>query len=981
MSNLPIENLISNLGFSSSKNLVYKNGFINQNISKHDIKILNEINPFAVYLVDNKPFVLFIESSISDSNLKNISKLVWNSQIPVAFVCDSNSVKIFNGKSMDFETKILNEIGADKINNFTHESEFSFYKISDPLFWDKYEKAYSQLHLNEYLLKNIMSLTDVLKNTYKIKFATKLVLRLIFIRYLIDRGVDLDYNNFSCNVDKSQQALLTVCKDKEQLYKLFQHLKDKFNGNLFELGDEITDLSLISDVFELLSEFLSGDIDLGSGQRSLFAMYDFKIIPVELISNIYEILLGKETRDKDNAFYTPNYLAEYILDKTTLAFLKSSKKYKILDPSCGSGIFLVNSFKRMIDINIGANLFCDDDELLQNILKNNIYGIDINEDAIDVTIFSLYLTVLDYKNPKSLSCFKLPNLKNKNLVVTDFFDDRKLESFKNIEFDFIIGNPPWGSVSDGMHLQYCKEHGHDKRQQNKEICRSFVFRAKDFSSKNTVCSFILHSKILYTQKEPSRRFRQYLLKETKILDIVEMSSVRKLVFKNANAPAAIITFNYDNENDNLKNRIAYTSLKPNMFFKLFSIIVVEKYDVKYVPQSLLYKNDWAWKTIVYGFSRDIENISNLKNRFESLGKMLCEQSPKIIMGEGVQYLDGDMKDATHLYGKYMLDSKNGVDHFCVNRQNMVKFNKTKIHRPRDKKLFEPPYSINSRGVNCDNYRMRAVCTEEKFICKHAMYIIKGSDTQKNILNTVTALLNSSFYSYLNLMLGSSIGIEREQRSMKEVLTFPYIYSKEIDNQSDYITNCINAENKDVVNLILDRDIETELKKLDMLILKEFDLQDNAFIDYTLNIQIPELTNSKEDNIYRIVTSHELKAYAQCFAEQFTFIYNKVGKGVCIKLYPEVLKRYVVFEVEITDTINNVETIVNSAPKENMELFTRIIRHDYNEMFHQIRDVIHFSENSFYIIKPNNYKYWHPAIAQMDLDDVLDHILSDDGGEG
>ena len=51
-------------------------------------------------------------------------------------------------------------------------------------------------------------------------------------------------------------------------------------------------------------------------------MYDFNIIPVELISNIYEILLGREARAKDNAFYTPNYLVEYILDKTTLGFLK-----------------------------------------------------------------------------------------------------------------------------------------------------------------------------------------------------------------------------------------------------------------------------------------------------------------------------------------------------------------------------------------------------------------------------------------------------------------------------------------------------------------------------------------------------------------------------------------------------------------------------------------------------------------------------------
>lgn len=977
MNNLPIENLISNLGFSGSKNLIYKNGFINQDLSKHDIKILNEINPFAVYLVDNKPFVLFVESSFSGSNLKNVSKLVWNSQIPVAFVCDSNSVKIFNGKSIDFETKILNEIGTDEISNFTHESEFSFYKISDPLFWDKYEKIYSQMHLNEYLLKNIMSLTDVLKNKYKIKFATKLVLRLIFIRYLIDRGVDLDYNNFSCNIDTSQQALLSVCKDKEELYKLFQHLKNKFNGNLFELGDEITDLSLTSDVFELLSEFLSGDIDLGSGQRSLFAMYDFKIIPVELISNIYEILLGKETRDKDNAFYTPNYLAEYILDKTTLMFLKSNKQYKILDPSCGSGIFLVNSFRRMIDINIGASLFCDEDEFLQNILQDNVYGIDINEDAIDVTIFSLYLTILDYKNPKTLLLFKLPNLKNKNLIVTDFFDDSKLDSFKNIEFDFIIGNPPWGSVSDGMHLQYCKEQGFANRQQNKEICRSFVFRAKDFSSKNTVCSFILHSKILYTQKEPSRKFRQYLLRETKILDIVEMSSVRKLVFKNANAPATIITFNYNENNDNLKNSITYTSMKPNMFFKLFNIIVVEKYDIKYVLQSLLFENDWAWKTIVYGFSNDIEGIILTKTQFPSISQVLKKHNLK--SGTGIKFKGGAQKDSSFLIDSPIIEARN-VNSYEINFNLDNKFNSHKIYNPKanHQELFQAPFMLIRKGFDTKSFKFRSYMSELSFLYPDAITGISGTSEDIDLLLSLTGLINSSFYAYLNLMLGLSSGIEREQSFSSEIFQYPAVENNALSNKVQQIQEELKAKKSS----IFDDEFESSklTKEIDDIVMQEFGLVNNNFIDYALNIQIPELTNSKEIDIYRSVTTEDLKIYARCFVEQFSPIYNEVEKGVCIKLYPEVLKRYVVFELEITKDNQNIETIVSSITNDNMELFTRVIRHRYNEMFHQIRDVIHFTENSFYIIKPNNYKYWHPAIAEMDLSDVLDQILSDDGGE-
>lgn len=150
------------------------------------------------------------------------------------------------------------------------------------------------------------------------------------------------------------------------------------------------------------------------------------------------------------------------------------------------------------------------------------------------------------------------------------FDDNKLESLKKINFDFIIGNPPWGSVSDGLHLDYCNKNGYNDMQQNKEISRSFIFRAKDFSSRNTVCSFVVHSKILYTQKAIKNSVNFCL--KSQIFSVVEMSSVRKLVFKNADAPAAVISFKYNESEENLNNRIIYTSLKPNVFLNYLTLL-------------------------------------------------------------------------------------------------------------------------------------------------------------------------------------------------------------------------------------------------------------------------------------------------------------------------------------------------------------------------------------------------------------------------
>ena len=111
------------------------------------------------------------------------------------------------------------------------------------------------------------------------------------------------------------------------------------------------------------------------------------------------------------------------------------------------------------------------------------------------------------------------------------------------------------------------------------------------------------------------------MNNTKIIRIVELSSVRKLVFKNADAPAVVLSYRFSDKNV-LENRFEYISMKPNIFFRLFNIIVVEKNDVKCVEHRLLAENDWAWKTLVYGLTGDIDAILSLKKNFPSLGEFM-----------------------------------------------------------------------------------------------------------------------------------------------------------------------------------------------------------------------------------------------------------------------------------------------------------------------------------------------------------------------
>ena len=566
----------------------------------------------------------------------------------------------------------------------------------------------------------------------------------------------------------------------------------------------------------------------------------------------------------------------------------------------------------------------------------------------------------------------MPNLKEKNLYVADFFNEDALCEIKKIQFDFILGNPPWGQGGE-LQKAYFKKYKLMEYNYRNDTCRAFIFRARDFCSENTKCCFVLHSKMLYLQKAPSIKFREFLLKSTKISRIVELSSVRKLVFKNANAPAVILSYSFSN-NAPLNNRFEYISMKPNLFFRLFNIIVVEKTDVKYVQQKLLAENDWAWKTLVYGLSGDFENILSLKSIYPALEDTIKQRSSSILKGEGVEYHSGDKKPAHHLIGLPLIDSDTSIDHFIFNEHNSEIFAKTEIHRPRKAALFKAPYCLVKKGLDLKDYTMRAVFAEIDVVYKDAIYAIKGSLDHKDFLLGVTGLLNSKLYAYFNLMLGSSLGIEREQRHIEEVLKFPFASCDYVARQVERVQKVSRLEDFAVC-----QDVTGEIEKLNKMILEAFDLANNLFVDYALNVTMPWLANSDECKAFKTVNQQQLSAYVKPFLEALSAVYGMSGRFVTAKIYPTVARYYSVVEVVLRDNKPSAEIQIMDDFTSAHAALTRFAADKINDMFFTVKDVIHFDEDSFYIIKANYYKNWHPAIAAIDLADATHQILSRNRG--
>ncbi|NES20062.1 MAG: N-6 DNA methylase [Symploca sp. SIO3E6] len=198
------------------------------------------------------------------------------------------------------------------------------------------------------LLNNLKKLEQYLKErNLDLQIIHALIGKYVYIRYLYDRGILskewLVENNLNLDTVLSRKATLVG------LLHLTEVLENRFNGAVFPLPPNVE--TIVGDeIVSLIASTFKGD-DPISGQLHLdFEAYDFSYIPVETLSSIYEQFLHSQGTGKQvGAVYTPEPVADYLLCE-----LEESKPLrsgmKILDPCCGSGIFLVLAYRKLIEL-------------------------------------------------------------------------------------------------------------------------------------------------------------------------------------------------------------------------------------------------------------------------------------------------------------------------------------------------------------------------------------------------------------------------------------------------------------------------------------------------------------------------------------------------------------------------------------------------------------------------------------------------------
>ena len=287
-------------------------------------------------------------------------------------------------------------------------------------------------------------------------------------------------------------------------------------------------------------------------------------------------------------------------------------------------------------------------------------GIDINEAAIRVAAFSLYLAFLDFIDPPNirrnkklpkliysattveghgknffnLSAFcltksELEAVRQKKCKETDIFKDDEILPFEDKSFDVIVGNPPWGSAKGSTREQIeFWSSTFDYPIGDYELSQSFVWRTQKLLRPGGEIGLLVSSGIIFKHSKPSKEFRRRWLSTSSVRAVYNFSHVRDVFFskqkKAASAPFLAVFFRPEIEDKALQNRVTIIPVMQNAFVNNLQVVIIDKSDLHKITQADLLANEWLWKTYMWGNLNDAELISEMKSCYQPLNLLINE---------------------------------------------------------------------------------------------------------------------------------------------------------------------------------------------------------------------------------------------------------------------------------------------------------------------------------------------------------------------
>lgn len=929
------------------------------------------------------------------SNIAEAHKLAWNmGRAPLLFIVVAGKILVHStyeqprpnpiDNSLDDKAGLIDVI--DLVANVEQRRQtLKKYRREELLsgrFWEPKEtqKRFNpKTRVERNLLANLSAIRSKLLGQKELDPQTvhRLLGRAIFIQYLQDRKDTNEYNAFPKDYFdgflSGAKEFADVLSNKKSTYSLFEALEDKFNGDIFPIKSSERD-NVQQNHLTLLADFLRGKIEIRSGQLSFWPHYSFNAIPIEFISNMYEEFFHYEKQEEENSqrrerkvrggtYYTPQRLVEFMLDEV-LPWEGTKTGVRILDPACGSGIFLVESYRRLIShwqqTNPKARIDCDS---LKKILVENIHGVDQNPEAIRVAAFSLYLTMCDYLEPRYVwANVKFPTLRENNLWDRDFFDFAKDSKYARA-FDLVVGNPPWESQFSKSADAYVK--GENLPVGDKQIAQAFLWAAPQVCKDNgRICLIAPGKGLLFNASRPNKAFRKKFLSDFKVNTIVNFACLRRNLFAKAVGPASPVI--YEPTQPPEGHAIIYCCPKPSNSPEDAWHYVIENHDICRIPWAETVQHEEIWKTAMWGSPRDWELVGKLATKFPSLCRMADEKG--WTDGEGFTVAAGK-KPADWLTGKPYV-ARDALQPFAMDESRLPLLEKTHFlrGRGRKRKIFEGPHLLIGQSPKAGSGFIAALLQKDA-VFNHSILGISGPSQDIGILGATCVAFATDIYTYFAMMTSSRWLVERGELDKGEIMRFPVPHElKAGDLEISFselkaATKDVNARKK-LIQTISDA---YALTRVDHTLIKDA-------VKYTLDYfrlgANSEAVKPADENMLRKYAFVFLQVLGESFGEDNDLCFPArfyVAQGPMIVLEVSLLSGKKKQEIEVCNADDKLSDALNAMD--------RVLLEERSAGVYVRRDVHIYRDDKVYIAKRNQRRLWTESVAMREADEIYAEIMT------
>jgi hypothetical protein len=641
-------------------------------------------------------FVFVSDGPPNDPKFAELHKRLWSwAGVPLLYRKTQGLVQLFRCAHKPDFISTTGEITcrpiktlriADKISN---DPWWDASRLRNGTLWDDTKSAKTLLSGKRSAYRGLIDAVKHLSDELDAKeilpkhLRRKLLILSLLIAYLEQREVfKIGYfGRFLLGATK----FFEVLADGKALVALLEELEERFNGNVFSLAKVDRERIRESNQLGRFAKLVEGREEL-SGQLTLWQLYSFKDLPVEFISHIYQLFV----KDTDTAIYTPPFLVRLMLEES-LSWERIDRLHErgeiILDPACGSGIFLVEAYKRLVLHWRSRNDWDKPDETVLKDLLKKVHGVDLEEGAVELAAFSLYLALCDALEPEAIraSVKLFPPLAGKTLHPSCFFEAKENGLIKD-PVGTIVGNPPFKSSLDtlGAKRSYQRYQSTYGSLPDKQLAYLFLHEAMELVTEGGVLSMLQQYNFLYNQQ--SRNFRRTFIAKWDVREVLDFISIEGL-FKKAGVNTKVVVIVAEASAPPVDRKILHATFRRSGRVDAQQGFDLDYYDLHWLPRELPLNNDRVWRTDLLGGGRVLGLVDRLKE-FRTLGEYAREQGWDF--GEG--YIEGRRdvsRSASHIIGEPLLPS-NALKVAGIDETAITKAPNKPIERPRSKKRFSPP---------------------------------------------------------------------------------------------------------------------------------------------------------------------------------------------------------------------------------------------------------------------------------------------------